>query len=87
MVSRQGCCEPGEAWVSFDEASTVFGDPFAGTVADPLHAMDEVRFVTIGNSSSWRLLVVIHTDSDVAVRIISARRATRHERTRYESTT
>jgi uncharacterized DUF497 family protein len=42
--------------VFFDEASTVFGDPLAGTVADPLHSMDEVRFVTIGNSSSRRLL-------------------------------
>ena len=73
--------------VSFDEGSTVFGDPLAGTVVDPLHSMDEVRFVTIGNSSSRRLLVVVHTDSDGAVRIISARRATQRERKRYESTT
>ena len=28
--------------VSFDEASAVFGDPFAGTIADPLHSADEI---------------------------------------------
>jgi uncharacterized DUF497 family protein len=72
---------------SFDEASTVFGDPLAGTVVDPLHSADEERFVTIGNSNARHLLVVIHTDSNGAVRIISARPATRRERIRYESTT
>ena len=71
MGSRQGCCELAKHGVSFDEASTVFGDPFAGTVADPLHAMDEVRFVTIGNSSSRRLLVVIHTYSDDTRRLLA----------------
>ena len=73
--------------VSFDEASTVFGDPLAGTIADPLHSRDEVRFVTIGNSASRGLLVVVHVDRGEAIRIISARRATRRERIRYESKT
>ena len=73
--------------VSFDEASTVFGDPLAGTIVDPRHSMDETRFVTIGYSTSRRLLVVAHVDRGEAVRIISARRATRRERIRYESTT
>jgi len=73
--------------VSFDEASTVFGDPFAGTIADPLHSTDEMRAVTIGCSASRWLLVVVHVDRGEAVRIISARRATRRERIRYESKT
>ena len=73
--------------VSFDEASTVFGDPLAGTIVDPRHSIDEIRLVTMGYSASRRLLVVAHVDRGEAMRIISARRATRRERIRYESTT
>jgi uncharacterized DUF497 family protein len=47
--------------------------------------MDETRFVTMGRSSSGRLLVVAHADRGEAVRIISARRASRRERIRYEA--
>ena len=50
--------EPGKAKlnfekhaVAFQEASTVFGDPFAATVPDPDHSRSESRFVTIGLSS------------------------------------
>ena len=73
--------------VSFDEASTVFGDPFAGTIVDPLHSVGEMRFTTIGYSAAGRLLVVVHADPEQVVRIISARPATRRERIRYEETT
>jgi len=73
--------------VSFDEASTVFGDPFAGTIAAPLHSMDGMRFVTMGSSASRRLLVVVQADRGQAIRIISARRTTRRETIRYESKT
>lgn len=72
--------------VSFDEASTVFGDPLSGTVRDPRPAPRELRFVTIGLATSQRLLVVAHTDRDDRIRIISARRATRRERREYEAT-
>jgi hypothetical protein len=34
--------------VSFEEASTVFGDPFALTISHPDHSMDENRFLTTG---------------------------------------
>jgi len=50
---------------------------------DPDHS-DEVRSVTIGASNRSRLLVVVHSDVGGIVRIISARRATRHERRFYE---
>ena len=76
----------GKHGVSFDEASTVFGDPLAGTILDPKHSTDEFRLVTIGLSTPQRLIVVTHADRDDRVRIISARRATRRERRRYEST-
>jgi len=65
----------------------LLGDPFAGTIADPLHSIGEMRVVTIGYSASRRLLVVVHVDRGEAIRIISGRRATRRERIRYESKT
>ncbi len=70
--------------VSFDEATTVFFDPLAGTISDPDHSVGEYRFLTIGRSANGRLLVVAHTEDDHATRIISAREAARHERKDYE---
>jgi uncharacterized DUF497 family protein len=70
--------------VSFDEASTVFADPLSATISDPDHSVGEHRFITMGVSSSSRLLVVSHTEEGGSIRIISARRATRHEKDRYE---
>jgi len=52
-----------------------------------LKPMNEIRFVTMGRSASRRLLVVVHADRGEAIRMISARRATRRERIRYESKT
>ena len=71
--------------ISFAEASTAFGDPLSVTIADPMHSVDEERFVLFGMSERGRLLVVVHTDLDETTRIISARVATRHEREQYES--
>jgi uncharacterized DUF497 family protein len=71
--------------ISFDEATTVFGDPLAGTIADPDHSVEEARFVTIGLSETNRLLVVVHVETNDEIRIISARETTSHERKRYET--
>lgn len=71
--------------VSFDEATTVFGDPLAGTFSDWDHSIGEARLITVGLSVSGRLLVVSHTEYLGQVRIISARPATTHERKAYES--
>jgi uncharacterized DUF497 family protein len=72
--------------VSFDEASTVFGDPLAATIPDPDHSQAEMRFVTMGLSPAGRLVVVSHTEEeDDFFRIIGAREATSHERKAYES--
>jgi uncharacterized DUF497 family protein len=70
--------------ISFEEATTVFSDPLARTIADPDHSDDEDRSVTVGFSHRQRLLVVVHVDDGEAVRIISARAATRDEREEYE---
>ena len=59
--------------VSFDEASTVFGDPFAVTIDDPDHSSEEYRLLTTGYSNQQRLIIVAHTDRDERIRIISAR--------------
>ena len=63
--------------VSFDEASTVFGDPLAATILDPRHSGEERRFITIGRSTSQRLITVAHAEREDRIRIISARRGTR----------
>ena len=70
--------------VSFEEASSVFGDPMATTIEDPQVRSAEYRFVTIGRSVLGQLLVVVHTERSDKIRIISARKATRSERNRYE---
>jgi hypothetical protein len=70
--------------VSFDEASTTFGDPLAITIGDPLHSKGEQRYVLIGQSQQNRLLVVVHTERGDRIRIISSRLATKKERCRYE---
>ncbi len=70
--------------VTFEEASTIFGDPLSVTIPDPGHSVSEDRFVTIGISINDRPIVVVHTDRDDIIRIISARRATSREREQYE---
>lgn len=69
---------------TFEEASTVFLDSLSITGADPDHSADEERWLTFGVSTHGNLLVVSHTDEGEAVRIISARPASRPERRLYE---
>lgn len=74
--------------VAFEDAVRVF--------ADPAHVSDveriengEFRWQTVGVVDGIRLLLVVHTWRDQAgvevIRIISARKAQRHERRRYEN--
>jgi hypothetical protein len=71
--------------ITFEEASAVFLDPLSSTIPDPDHSFDEDRFVTIGLDGIGRLLVVVHTEREDTLRIISAREATPRERRTYES--
>lgn len=70
--------------IDFDEASTVFADTLSITIPDPDHSEDEERWVTIGLSNRHRLLVVVHTEEDETIRLITARSADRLERRKYE---
>lgn len=70
--------------VSFQEAVTVFGDPLGRITDDPRHSGDEERSVLLGQSDRRRLLVVMFTERGEAIRLISARKATRRERRKYE---
>lgn len=68
--------------VDFDEAATIFADPLALAIDD---ALDPGRMLLLGLSMRARVLVVVHVEiDDATIRIISARRATSHERRRYE---
>lgn len=71
--------------ISFPDAATVFADPLAITFPDPDHSHGEHRLLTFGHSKMNLLLVVVHTERHGKTRIISARRATRYERTIYEN--
>ena len=68
--------------LTFDEASPVFDDP--GAVTYPDDDPDEDREITIGYAGDL-LLFVVSTERDGRTRIISARRATRAEKRRYEN--
>ena len=70
--------------VSFEEASTVFGDPLSLTIPDPAHSQTEDRWIVLGQSHQRKLPVVVHTERGDNIRIISARRASRRERKSYE---
>ncbi len=68
--------------VSFEEAATVFGDPLALAIED---AVEPERTLILGMSERLRVLLVVYVElADETIRLISARRATSHERRRYE---
>lgn len=70
--------------VSFDEAKTVFDDPLYLDFFDPDHSHDEERYIIVGKSVKNRLLLVGYAERGKAIRLISAREATRRERKDYE---
>lgn len=72
--------------ISFDEGATVFLDQLAISGPDPDHSSGESRYITFGQSSLGRLLVVSHAYRPGGIRLISARRVTRAERKLYEET-
>ena len=69
--------------VTFDEAISIFKDPFSITYHDPDHSLDEDRYITVGFSKFGKVLVVSHADRYDAIRIISARPTTKAERLKY----
>lgn len=73
--------------ISFSEAVAVFGDPLGITGPDPDHSKEEDRSITVGMSDRHRLVIVAHTERGERIRIISARKLTRLERSVYEDET
>ena len=71
--------------IAFEESETAFSDEEAILLPDPEHSAADERFLLIGLSVALRVLVVIHCEPDPsgAIRLISARRATRSERGQY----
>ncbi len=71
--------------VTFDEARSAFADEAGRLIADPDHSDEEERFILLGMSARLRLLVVAHCyRQGDTIRIISARKASRHEQKQYE---
>jgi uncharacterized DUF497 family protein len=70
--------------VMFEEAISVFGDPLSLNMPDSDHSESEQRYIVVGLSDRYRLLVVCYSEIGENTRIISARRATRAESKSYE---
>jgi len=70
--------------VGFDEGKTIFNDPFLLTFPDSDNSENEERYVNLGLSAKGRVLILIHTERQDRIRIISCRKATAHERRYYE---
>ena len=68
--------------IDFADAVSIFGDDLAVTITD--ERFEEERFITIGMDALGRVLVVVYTWRGNEIRLISARKAMRHERTQYE---
>ena len=72
--------------ISFEEAKTIFRDPNSITIFDSLHSQIEDRFIDIGISERRRRLVVVYTEREGSIRIISCRKAEPVEQRQYERT-
>lgn len=78
--------------VSFELAATVFNDPLMLTIPDEEHSFSEERWITIGQAVNCKLILLVHTFIEINetvanIRIISARKATKHEQRQYEAKT
>jgi uncharacterized DUF497 family protein len=69
--------------VTFFEGESLFYNPLAVSITDHEHSLEEDRFVMIGESRNYRVIVVTYTVSDDEARIISVRRANSAEKKRY----
>ena len=68
--------------VSFARATAACRDPFAVEWIDDRQAYGEERFILLGMKDG-QILVVVYTERNTRIRIISARRATKHEEDLY----
>jgi len=89
--TRKAVANRAKHGVSFEEAATVFADPDALDGPDLRHSESESRSLRLGRAATGRVLMVAYTarrrDDGENIRIISARQASRVERTAYASAT
>ncbi len=69
--------------VTFDEAQAVLLDPYALTRKNG-DTDNEHRFITLGMGAKGRILIVVWTQREETVRLISAWKANQPQRRRYE---
>lgn len=69
--------------IDFSTAALVFGDNNRIEKYDGMHSDDEDRYITIGSIGSMVVVMVVYTERSGAIRIISARIASRREREAY----
>lgn len=70
--------------ISFKLAKRVFADPNRIEKYDEIHSTDEDRYITIGEvNGTYMLVMVVYTDREDSIRIISARLATKAEKEEY----
>lgn len=79
--SRKAASNLRKHGISFEDATAVFDDPDAIEVEDP--DPDELRFRIIGMVQGV-VLAVVYTERGGSIRLISARKATKHERNAYQ---
>lgn len=84
MDQRKASANRAKHNVLFEKAATVFCDALGLIVAHPRHSNGDERFVLLSISEKQRLLAVMYVERATALRIVSARRATRKERRDYE---
>jgi len=70
----------------FEEAVSVFDDPYAREIADHEHSDEEDRWIILGFSSELHLLIVCYVERQAGkiIRPISARKATPQETLSYQ---
>ena len=71
--------------ISFDQAIAVFNDPHRVTYEDHRHDYGETRENTVGQIDDRIFVCVTHTTRSRALRLISARPASRFERNSYHA--
>jgi uncharacterized DUF497 family protein len=69
--------------VAFAEAVIAIEDPYSRHMLDP-DAEGESRFIALGMDGLGRILITVYAYRNETIRIISARRASRNERAKYE---
>jgi uncharacterized protein len=69
--------------IRFSDAEMVLYDSFAMSIEEQM-VSNELRYVTVGTDAVGRILAVIYSYRSDRIRLISARKATRKERTQYE---